>query len=63
MPDALQTNCEKCSEAQKGAIKKVLKFIIENRRELFDELVSKYDPDGIYMSKYHDQLAAEGINL
>ncbi|XP_074036742.1 ejaculatory bulb-specific protein 3-like [Leptinotarsa decemlineata] len=63
LPDALKTECSKCSDKQKETTKKVIKFLIKNKRPMFDELVAKYDPENIYKKKYKDELAKEGITL
>ncbi|XP_019866897.1 ejaculatory bulb-specific protein 3 [Aethina tumida] len=63
IPDALQTNCSKCSEKQFAAVKKVLAHLIENKREWYDELAAKYDPEGNYKKMYYEQYKKEGLNL
>lgn len=60
IPDALATECSKCSQKQKDASKKILKFLYEKKKDLFTELEAKYDPDGKYRKKYKKQIEAEG---
>lgn len=52
IPDALITNCEKCNEKQRQSVKKVVGFLVKNRRKDYDALVAKYDPQGIYRENY-----------
>ncbi|XP_063908509.1 ejaculatory bulb-specific protein 3-like [Zophobas morio] len=52
LPDALATDCSKCSEVQKKQAGKVLTFVLLNYRKEWDQLIAKYDPDGIYRKKY-----------
>ncbi|XP_063918541.1 ejaculatory bulb-specific protein 3-like [Zophobas morio] len=52
IPDALQTDCSKCSETQKNGSKKLIHHLYDNKREWWNELEAKYDKDGIYIKKY-----------
>ncbi|RZC33498.1 chemosensory protein [Asbolus verrucosus] len=52
LPDALATDCAKCSEVQKKQAGKVLYFILLNHRNEWNQLIDKYDPTGIYRKKY-----------
>ncbi|CAH0550932.1 unnamed protein product [Brassicogethes aeneus] len=61
LPGALQNDCEKCSDKQKEGAKKVLKYLVKNKREWFDEVSSKYDTDGLYKKRYQEEYAHEGI--
>ncbi|XP_050306069.1 ejaculatory bulb-specific protein 3-like [Anthonomus grandis grandis] len=63
LPEALETDCKKCSEAQKTGIGKVVKYLIRNRRPWWDELEAKYDPNQVYWDKYKADWEAEGITL
>jgi len=51
LPDALKTNCGKCTDTQKMKIEKILKFLMKNRSTDFDRLTAKYDPSGEYKKK------------
>ncbi|XP_050520577.1 ejaculatory bulb-specific protein 3-like [Daktulosphaira vitifoliae] len=48
LPDALKTNCIKCTKVQKDTSEKVLKFMMSNRSADFERLSAKYDPTGEY---------------
>ncbi|XP_054277651.1 ejaculatory bulb-specific protein 3-like [Macrosteles quadrilineatus] len=63
LPDALQTDCAKCSDKQKAGAKKVLKFIYEKKPDHFAKLEKKYDPEGIYRNKYKSLAEAEGVKV
>nr|CAJ01495.1 hypothetical protein [Glossina morsitans]CBA11327.1 chemosensory protein 1 [Glossina morsitans morsitans] len=52
LPDALQTECSKCSEKQKKTSEKVIKHLMDHKPEEWKVLQTKYDPEGIYYSKY-----------
>ncbi|XP_005182270.1 ejaculatory bulb-specific protein 3 [Musca domestica] len=56
IPDALQTECSKCSDKQKKSIRKVANFLIDNKPEHWKELQGKYDPNNVYYTKYRNQL-------
>ncbi|KAH1014746.1 hypothetical protein HUJ05_012578 [Dendroctonus ponderosae] len=61
LPDALQSDCSKCSEAQRNGSRKIITHLLKNKRGWFNELQAKYDPAGNYLSKYSDELRKEGI--
>ncbi|KAH1014745.1 ejaculatory bulb-specific protein 3-like [Dendroctonus ponderosae] len=63
LPDALASGCEKCSEQQKKIIIKSLKFLIEHRRNDFDQLEARFDPKHIFRTRYQAQLEKNGIKL
>ncbi|KAK5647408.1 hypothetical protein RI129_002300 [Pyrocoelia pectoralis] len=52
IPDALQTNCSKCSEKQKEITDTLLKHIEANEPEYWKMLQDKYDPDRKYSAAY-----------
>ncbi|EFA07422.1 chemosensory protein 12 precursor [Tribolium castaneum] len=63
LADALQTSCSKCSQRQKDGSRTIIRYLIKNKRDWWNELEAKYDPTGIYKNKYADELKAEGIVL
>ncbi|XP_050078776.1 ejaculatory bulb-specific protein 3-like [Anopheles maculipalpis] len=63
LPEALKTDCEKCSEKQRNGAIKVINYIIQNRRTQWDALQKKYDPENKYIEKYREQAQKEGIKL
>ena len=56
LPDALQTECSKCSDKQKEGAKKVVKFLMEEKPDMWKEIQGKYDPDGTYKKLLEGQL-------
>uniref|UniRef100_A0A1Y1MYA5 Uncharacterized protein n=3 Tax=Photinus pyralis TaxID=7054 RepID=A0A1Y1MYA5_PHOPY len=52
LPDALLTDCIKCSDIQKRQAGKVLTHILQFYRDDFNELLEIYDPKGIFRDKY-----------
>ncbi|KAJ8925792.1 hypothetical protein NQ315_009642 [Exocentrus adspersus] len=56
LPDALQTDCSKCSETQKNGSKKIIRHLINNKPEWYKELEDKYDKGGVYKKKYEEEL-------
>nr|ARI71706.1 chemosensory proteins 1 [Corythucha ciliata] len=63
LPDALQTECKKCTEKQKELADKVLKFSLETHRADYDELAKLYDPKGVYAEKYRAEAEKRGIKI
>lgn len=51
LPDALKTDCNKCTEVQKDRSEKVINFLMKNRPTDYERLTSKYDPTGEYKKK------------
>ncbi|XP_063238693.1 ejaculatory bulb-specific protein 3-like [Bacillus rossius redtenbacheri] len=56
LPDALLSECSKCSEKQKAGAEKVINFLIEKKPELWRQLEAKFDPQGTYHAKYRSRL-------
>lgn len=56
LPDALKTECSKCSEKQKNGAKKMLRHLIDHEDEWYSELEKKYDSSGDYKKKYLDEI-------
>ncbi|XP_017779648.1 PREDICTED: ejaculatory bulb-specific protein 3-like [Nicrophorus vespilloides] len=52
LPDAIATRCSKCSEKQKKIVGTVLSHLGQFHTELFNELLDKYDPDGVIKAQY-----------
>lgn len=63
LPDALQTECSKCSERQRTGTDKVLRHLIENKPAEWKELSAVYDPQNIYITKYRAEAEKRGIKL
>ncbi|XP_059478967.1 ejaculatory bulb-specific protein 3-like [Neocloeon triangulifer] len=51
LPDALKSDCSKCSEKQKDGSDKIMKYLIKNKPTLWAELEKKYDPTGEYRKR------------
>lgn len=43
LPDALKTDCSKCTDVQKDRSEKVIKFLIKNRSTDFDRSILDFD--------------------
>ncbi|XP_033150487.1 putative odorant-binding protein A10 [Drosophila busckii] len=54
LPDAMLTDCEKCTEKQKYGAEKVTRHLIDNRPEDWQRLEKIYDPQGGYRLKYEE---------
>ncbi|XP_063239026.1 uncharacterized protein LOC134540298 [Bacillus rossius redtenbacheri] len=52
LPDALQTDCAKCSDVQKKQAGKVLAHLLQFKRPVFDKLMAQFDPDGSFRKRY-----------
>ncbi|GJQ66509.1 hypothetical protein Trydic_g4500 [Trypoxylus dichotomus] len=63
LPDAIETECSKCSEKQSDGSRTVLRHLIDHEPEYYSELEKKYDPKGEYKIKYREQAKKEGISI
>lgn len=52
LPDAIQSECSKCSEKQRAGADQVTHFLIDNKPEEWQKLADKYDKDDEYKTKY-----------
>lgn len=52
IPDALLTDCSKCSETQKTQAGKVMAFVQLYYPDMWEAVLNKFDPDGIFRKKY-----------
>ncbi|CAH1125737.1 unnamed protein product [Ceutorhynchus assimilis] len=59
LPDAIHTDCSKCSETQKKGSKKIMRHLIDNKPEWWKDLEAKYDKEGVYQKQYKAELASE----
>ncbi|EDW73785.1 uncharacterized protein Dwil_GK19506 [Drosophila willistoni] len=55
LPDALESECSKCTEVQRRNSNKVINFLRSNKPGEWKLLLDKYDSKGIYRSKYESQ--------
>ncbi|TGZ32814.1 ejaculatory bulb-specific protein 3-like [Temnothorax longispinosus] len=63
LPDALSTECSKCSEKQRKGTEKVVRYLVNKKPETWEQLKKKYDPSGQYTTKYVDEAHKQGINV
>lgn len=63
LPDALATECNKCSEKQKKGTEKVVRYLVNKKPETWEQLKKKYDPTGQFTTKYVDDAHKQGINV
>jgi hypothetical protein len=52
IPDALLTECVKCSEIQKKNAGHVMSFIQLYHPDMWEGILNKYDPEGTFRKKY-----------
>ncbi|XP_023021662.2 ejaculatory bulb-specific protein 3 isoform X1 [Leptinotarsa decemlineata] len=52
MPDAIETDCSKCSEKQKEGSEIIMRYLIDNKPDYWNPLQDKYDPAGNYKKRY-----------
>ncbi|XP_014277120.1 ejaculatory bulb-specific protein 3 [Halyomorpha halys] len=63
LPDALATECKKCSHKQQQGTEKVLRHLIEKRPVDYSVLEKLYDPTGTYKRKYKAEAEKRGIKI
>lgn len=52
VPDAIQTECAKCSTQQRKQAGKVLAHLLQYKPEYWKMLVQKFDPNNVHLKKY-----------
>ncbi|XP_043289911.1 ejaculatory bulb-specific protein 3-like [Venturia canescens] len=63
LPDALASGCAKCSEKQKAGSEKVIRFLVNERPQIWEKLSAKYDPNNEYKSKFQNEANKRGITV
>jgi hypothetical protein len=63
LPDALETDCSRCSEKQKSGSTKVIHFLIDNKKQDWEKLEAKYDPSGAYRIKYEAEQMKGDVSI
>ncbi|KAK7865710.1 hypothetical protein R5R35_005505 [Gryllus longicercus] len=58
LPDALATDCSKCSDAQKNLIRKVSKHLIQHHPDKWEQVKKKFDPKGEHHDRFQKFLNA-----
>lgn len=51
LPDAIRSDCSKCTPTQKRNSKKVITFLRTRRPKDWDALITKYDPQGLFKQR------------
>ncbi|XP_063385784.1 allergen Tha p 1-like [Cydia fagiglandana] len=54
--EALENNCEKCTETQRRGTRRVIAHLINNEADYWNQLCAKYDPERKYVNKYESDL-------
>lgn len=62
LPDAIATNCSKCTEKQRVGSEKVNHYLIDNQPDEWNQLAVLYDKDGEYKRKYIESKMREHTN-
>nr|WJJ63291.1 chemosensory protein 6 [Pachyrhinus yasumatsui] len=63
LPEAIQTDCAKCSEAQRNGSRKIIRHLVKNKPSWWKELQTKFDPQGTYVAKHAEDFRKEGITV
>lgn len=63
LPDALKTNCAKCTDKQRDGTDRVLRFMVTHKPAEWEQLKAKYDPENQFIEKYRKDAAARGITI
>ncbi|XP_067004284.1 ejaculatory bulb-specific protein 3 [Anabrus simplex] len=54
LSEALVTDCKLCTEKQKANAEKVIKHLLKNKPEIWQEISARYDPHGEYFKLHPD---------
>ncbi|CAG9768021.1 unnamed protein product [Ceutorhynchus assimilis] len=58
LPEALRTNCVKCTNSQKDFVRKGANFLIKNQPDDWKRISGKYDPQGKFSEQFQRFLEA-----
>ncbi|XP_041984367.1 ejaculatory bulb-specific protein 3-like [Aricia agestis] len=56
MGEAVKNECAKCTDAQKNGTRKMIKFLVKEKPDMWNALRAKYDPENIYYNKHKAEL-------
>ncbi|GLV40774.1 Pherokine 3 [Carabus blaptoides fortunei] len=56
LPDAIKTGCAECNAKQEDGARKVLRHLSTKRKNDWNALLAKFDPNGQYYEKYQHYL-------
>lgn len=51
LPDAIQSDCSKCTDAQKRNSRKVISYLRTKKPQEWAKLIAKYDPQGKFQAR------------
>ncbi|XP_045452406.1 allergen Tha p 1-like [Melitaea cinxia] len=54
--DALENNCENCTDKQRRGARTVIAHLINHEKGFWADLTAKYDPEHKYVVKYEQEL-------
>lgn len=63
LPDALQTNCSKCSQKQRDGAERAIRYLVDNRPTEWNALQQKFDPQNLYAARYADEAQRKNIRI
>nr|AKI84386.1 CSP3 [Holotrichia parallela] len=63
LADALESGCSKCNETQRDGATKVIRFLTKNKKEDWEALKKKYDPNGKYVDQYRKMSENENLKI
>ncbi|KAL6267051.1 hypothetical protein P5V15_000127 [Pogonomyrmex californicus] len=52
LPDALATQCERCTEKQKYMARKISNYLREHKPDTWTAFLEKFDPDKMYIASF-----------
>ncbi|KYN14050.1 Ejaculatory bulb-specific protein 3 [Trachymyrmex cornetzi] len=61
--EALENECAKCSDKQREMVRKVIKHLVTNKREWWNLLKAKYDPEEKFAKKYEEMAKKENVQI
>ncbi|EGI70267.1 Ejaculatory bulb-specific protein 3 [Acromyrmex echinatior] len=61
--EALENDCAKCTNKQKEITEKVINHLVRNKKDWWDLLKVKYDPEEKFSKKYEEAAKNENIKI
>ncbi|CAH1116684.1 unnamed protein product [Phaedon cochleariae] len=61
LPEALRTNCQRCTEKQKFGTLRSIKRLKKEYPKIWAQLQNEWDPDGTYITKFENSFASSNL--
>lgn len=61
LPDALQTNCSKCTGTRRDEVERAIRYFVDLKPKEWIPLQQKYDPQNLYPARFLKQFGSMNV--